>query len=530
MRTSVQQLEEGVNPAVSRSQLPELFGGINLREYLQIAQRRKWWIIIPTVLLFLTALVVALTLPNIYRAETLILVEPAKIATNVIGPSYNPSLIDRLGSIQQQVMSQTILKRLIDTTGVYPELKGKLSDFEITEKIKKAITVDVVQPPGMRFNAFRIAFQGRSPVIVANVANQLAAMFIEENLKTREQQFYGTTEFLDAELARTRKEIEDKESTLRALKSQYTLEDPQSRQYHLDALNNLRSQLQNVEDRAARNRQEKAYLESLIASTAPTVDLDETANSPYRVQIEKLVGKLAELRSRYGSNFPDVRELQRQIDELKTKEALEEKSAPPSVERTTPNVQNPVLEARLHNLEEEMQNDAKTEANLQQQISLHSSKLQQIPVVDQRMTDLMRDYDSLRAHYTNLLNSKLNEETATEVEARQKGERFVIMDPAQIPETPAGPKRLVIAFAGLVGGLLGGVGLVVVLELADQTVRTETQVVEILKIPVLVGVPSITTRKQRNLARLRIAAMLVLACLLSVPLGLVITFLEKRAM
>src|SRR2546421_5253637 len=256
----------------SSTKANELLGQLQFRDYLQIARRRKWWIILTTISMTLASLVVIWRLPNIYRSETVILVDPQKVPDNYVASTVTSSIADRLSTLQQEVMSPTRLKRLIDSMGLYPELRGKVGDQEIVAKMQKSIVVEVVTQGGRALGAFRVAFQGKNPVEVAQVANQLAAMFIGENLKAREQQSYGTAEFLDNELQKTKKELEDKEKELGDIKSKYILDLPDSKQYHLEALATLRSQLRASQDKVDRAQQEKSYLQSLSVSTAPTLD------------------------------------------------------------------------------------------------------------------------------------------------------------------------------------------------------------------------------------------------------------------
>ncbi len=492
----------------------ELFGDLQLRDYLDIARRRKWWIILTATALFVAAAVVALRTPNVYRSETVIMVDPQKVPDNYVASTVSTSIADRLSTIQQQVMSPTRLKRVIDTMGLYPELRGRIGEQALIRMMQKATTIEVVQSGGYRLSTFRIAFHGKDPVMVAAVANQIAKLFIEENSRAREQQFHGTAEFLEDELRDTKKQLEQKEESLQWIKSRYILDLPESKQYHLEALTNLRTQLRTSEDRVARAQQEKVVLQSLSFNFAPAIDLDaegqNPAASPFQVQMQKLETQLAELRARYGPNYPDVRKTQGQIDELKARMASEEQNAPaaPPVKPASRPKRNPVLQAQLQKLEEEIAAQTRIQAQLQEQSNFHLSKLERVPVLEQQIGGLMRDYDILRTHYNTLLDKKLSAEMASALESRQKGERFLILDPALVPEKPFGPNRLLITLSGLLGGLLGGIALAIVAGIADESVRNEREAAQILGKPVLAGIPHILTKQQRRWRKLRVVAAL----------------------
>ncbi len=510
----------------------ELFGDLQIRDYLQIAKRQKWWIILTTLAVCIPTVVVGLRLPNLYKSETVILVDPQKVPDSYVPSTVSSSIVERLTTIKQQVLSPTRLKRLIDTLNLYPHLRARRSEQQIIAEIQKSIVVDVVSPGGAQLSAFRIAFSGKNPREVAQVTNQLASMFIEENLKVREQQSYGTAEFLDKELQETKKQLEQKEGELQAIKSRYIMDLPESKQYHLEMMTNLRNQLQAIEDRVNRAKQEKVYLQSLMVSVAPTIDLDTGLEGvqapPYQSQIQKLESRLSELRARYGSNYPDIRRVQKEIDQLKAKATAEEDKVPVRVEAepataTGRTRRNPVLESQIQKLNQEIAEQSKLTPTLQEQINFHLSKLERIPVFEQQIIVQMRDYDTLRAHYTRLLDKKLSAEMSSALESRQKGERFVVLDPAMVPEKPFAPNRLMISLAGLLGGLMAGVGLAAIVEITDESVRDEREAARITGKPVLVGIPRILTKRQRRQNRLRALGAVAATVICSAAFGLLIS-------
>ena len=510
------------------------FRQLSLRDYLQIARRRAKWIILTTIVISVSTLVVALRLLNIYRSETVIMVDPQQVPANYVASTVTTSIADRLSTIQQQVMSPTRLKRIIDTMGLYADLRGRIPDQDLINLMQKSTTIEVIAPGDRRLSTFRIAFVDKNPVQATQVANQLASTFIDENLKAREQQFYGTAEFLDNELQTTKKQLEAKEEELRRIKSQYLMDLPESRQYHLEALTGLQTQIATSRDRITQAMQQKIYLQSVLASTAPTVDLDTAGNpgaSPYQSQIQRLETQLSGLERRYGPRYPDVRKIRAQIAELKAKEASGEKQQPVTEQQdgaARRGIRNPVLEAELQRLDQEIENQKKLQAQFQPQIDFHLSKLQHGPIFEQQIAGLMRDYENLRQHYSELLNRKFSADMASALESRQKGERFVVLDPAQIPQKPYRPNRPLIALAGLFGGLLGGIGLAVIAEMADESVRTEREASQIVGKPVLAGIPEILSKKDRFRKKMHAIGTLAGTIAASVALGFVLSYLSNR--
>ena len=387
-------------------------------------------------------------------------------------------------------------------------------------------------------SAFQIAFHGRNPNEAAQVANQLADMFISENLRVREEQSEGTAEFLEHELEKTKKELEVKEAEVQGIKTRNVMDLPDSKQYHIEVLGNLRSQLQASQDRASRAQQEKFYLQSLMTTSHPTVDLDTgaggTSGSSRQSEAQKMETRLAELEGRYGPNHPDVRRVRKDLEDLRKKEAADAaktSSQPQAPQAPQVSVdalaaearKNPVIESQISKLDEDIQAQNKIQAQLQEQITLHVTKLEQIPIFEQQIASLMRDYDTLRSHYTSLLDKKLSAEMASALENHQKGERFVILDAATPPSRPYAPNRPLVCFAGLFGGLLGGIGLAAFFEMGDQSVRSEIDAASLTGKTILAGIPRLLFKEQQRRIYLRACAAVAATAVGSVIIGFVIS-------
>jgi polysaccharide biosynthesis transport protein len=507
--------------------------GLEFRQYLGAAKRRKLTIMLPALGMFLATLVVAIRLPNVYRAETVIMVDPQQVPNNYVATTVTSSISDRLSTIQQQVLSPSRLQKLIDSLGLYRDAKGRKSNEDLIRGMQSSISVDVVNG-GSRLSAFRIAFNGRNPNEVALVANQLAATFIEENLKVREQQSEGTEEFLDHELQETKKELEKKEAEVLGIKTRNPMDGPDSKAYHIEVLGNLRAQLTTSQDRANRDQQEKVYLQSVLISSHPTVDLDTGgghAASPYQSEIQKLEGRLTDLEARYGPNHPDVRRARKDLTDLRKKEAADAGKAGGQPQQPQVSVEalaaearkNPVVESQINKLNQDIEDQTKLQAQLQQQIDFHAAKLQQIPIFEQQTAGTMRDYDTLRAHYMSLLDKKLAAQMSVVLEKREKAERFVILDSATPPSKPYAPNRLLITLAGLFGGLLGGIGLAAIMEISDESIRSEYEATQISGIPVLAGIPHLMSQSEEVKRRLRTVGAVLGTAACSVLLGFVLS-------
>lgn len=269
---------------------------------------------------------------------------------------------------------------------------------------------------------------------------------------------------------------------------------------------------------------------------APTVDVDPgngTPLSPYQAQIQKLEARLAELRGRYGPSHPDVRRVQDDLTKLKTKAAAEPQSSatlavnqkPALQNEQTQKPRNPVLEAQIEQLDEDVKTQTKLLAPLQERMDFHTAKLQQEPVFEQRIARLQQDYEILQTQYKQLLANEKGAEISHALEVRQKGEHFEILDPAVMPDKPAAPNRILISMGGFFLGIFVGCSLVALTEMNDESVRTEAEAARILGRPVLAGVPRLISSQERSRRRWKATGLLAGTVAGAIILGLGVSFL-----
>jgi len=181
------------------------------------------------------------------------------------------------------------------------------------------------------------------------------------------------------------------------------------------------------------------------------------------------------------------------------------------------------VEAEVNKLDQDIEDQTKVQAELEKQIQYHVGKLQQVPVFEQQIAGLMRDYDTLRNHYNQLQAKKLDAVMAGELETHQAGERFEVLDPAVEPDGPAGPRRGIMIIGGLFFGLLCGVGVAFLVEVSDESVRHEREAAHIFGKPVLAGIPKITSDKEHAWTLWRIASLTAGTAIAAVAFGLVIS-------
>jgi polysaccharide chain length determinant protein (PEP-CTERM system associated) len=475
------------------------------------------------------ACTVIYSLPAIYKAEATILVDSQKIPERYVSSTVNADLTDRVATISQQILSTTALKKVIDDFDLYRTERQRLSFEEIIERMRKDTTISSEKGwTGNRPGAFHVGFSGSDPNTVAGVANRLANLFVEENLKTREVQAEGTSEFIVTQLAEAKKKLDDLESQISRYKLQHNGELPEQETELMAAVTRLQMVLQGDQDAVTRAHENKMLLDNSLnvtqamgeamqaraADTSVQNPVSEQAREQDDIakQIARKEAQLESMRTQFTDNYPDVRLLRTEIAQLRARKpkpsvpgavAAARPASPEAAARTRmapqDNLRISQIKAQLKMVDDEIDHRTAEEDTVKKQISDIQSRIDQLPVREQEMASLTRDYQMSKQNYQSLLDKKLSADMASEMERRQKAERFTILDPARVPVKPFKPNRpLLYSVSGVVALALGLV-FAVGSELKSDVLLGEWELPADLK--VLGYIPVINAAKAAKKAR-----------------------------
>jgi len=515
-------------------------------EYSAIALRRRWWILIPLFSCWAVVWMCGWLLPSTYVSDALILVEQQKVPEQYVVPNVTINLQDRLQSITEQVLSRTRLQEIIDQFHLYSS-RGRLAKLlqpgDAVDRMRKDINIQMVQAPDQSQGptAFKIEFSGSSPQIAQQVNTVLTSLFIHEDLETQEQLSESTTSFLNNQLADARAKLEEQEERVRAFKTSHFADLPSGLQSNLQILSGLQSEQQNNQRALDGARQQRLYLQSLIQQYE-TADGNAGTGAPapgtaqsVDQELLQLRAQLADERSRYTDDYPDVIALKERIanaEALRKKVlsslALSQKSPqaksaePVDVAGIVAGAPAPIMQAESQlkaNLLE-IQNYEKREKQLEAQVTAYQARLNQTPEIEAELADISRGYDESKANYDSLLQKQNQSQLATSLEQRQQGEQFRVLDPPSLPRKPSAPNHLLVSLGGLALGAVIGCALAALPELMNAPVR-ERDLKDLVPARILVGIPNLRTPKEfQSLRRLRwMEAGLVSAMLMVMALG-----------
>lgn len=490
---------------------------LSWEEYWAIAVRRRWSILLPLFLVWAAVWGVSWLLPAMYQSESLILVEQQKVPDQYVVPNVTSNLQGRLQSLTEQILSRTRLQATIDRFHLYPRHGGLFNSGDPVEQMRSYIKIDLVSAPDHpgEYTAFKLSYSAGSPELAQSVNKELTSLFIAENVNVQRQLSENTTAFLESQLADARANMAQQEAKVAAFKAKHLGELPSQLESNMQILSGLQAQLQSAQQTMDAARQQKLYLESLLQqyqSVQANMGSGDSASAPPQTLETELLEmhiKLRDLESRYTETHPDVIALKGKIAHAEVlKKQSESEMAAQEKERKTTNAVEPSasgetqrgspipimqVQSQLKANKLEISNIQQHEKDLESQITGYQSRLNLTPETEQELTDISRGYEESKTNYNSLLQKQMQSQLATSLEQRQQGEQFRIVDPPSLPNKPWAPNHLWFSLGGLLAGLSLGLGLTALLELTNVRVRQEKDLLGIVPVPILVGIPHLST-------------------------------------
>lgn len=475
---------------------------LNPEQILRLIIRKRWFLLIPFCLSLLAGIIYSILVPRIYTAETLILVEPQRVPDDYIRAVVAGDVESRVSTIQQQILSRTNLSRIIKDFRLFDTPNGgRLYLEEKIESLRKRILVEVTRS-GRRADAdsFTISFKDANPETAMKVTNAIATSFIDENLKVREEQAVGTSNFLAGELESMRARLEVLEEQLKNFRKKNMGELPEQLESNLRILDRLQEQLS---ERQLNLREER---DNLQAIRAEIISLTSSGGAGSVTALKTALGNeiaehrkaLEAMKAKYTQEHPDVLRMKHLIADKEREYATLSESS----DNVVPVAVNPTLANNLNELRLRERTAKQTVLaltgeieDMQKQMVNYEARVENTPKREQELLSLKRDYENMQALYNSLLNRRLEAELAANMERKQKGEQFRIVDPASLPQKPSEPdmKKMFILF--VFAGLGIGGGLIFLQQMTDNTLTSLNEIESIAKLKVVATIPPILNQR-----------------------------------
>lgn len=549
----------------------------DFRDYLAFVTRRRQPMLLTALLIFAISAAVAVLLPPAYRSTATILIEEQEIPPDLVRTTINSYADQRIQVISQQVMTRSNLMQVVEKYDLYPRRRKRETTEEILERMRKDIKLDVVtadvidRRSGNRSTAaiaFTLSYDSEIPEKAQKVDNELTTLFLNENLRNRQQQVAETSTFLAEEAERISAHISEIEARLARFKKENMGRLPELTQLNLQIRDRTEAELFDVERQLQSIEERRFFLDSQLAQIKPNSpmlsltgerilgpeerlrtlqaqyagltgvygtdhpdlvrlrgeiealkretgqsgDVDETFK-----RLQKMRTDLAGLRERYSPEHPDVVKLTRSIESLETAMA-DDAAAPKPKPAIKP--ENPAwisLQSQIDSLDSEKKSMLAKKVELRAKRDQYEKRLEQTPQVEREYLDLSRDHENSVVRYRETRAKLMEAQIAQELEKNAKGERFSLIDPPQLPEKPRSPNRPAILLIGAVLAIAAGIGYGAMIEGLDGSVRNARQLLRTVQVPMLSVIPYIDNgvdrSRQRN-RRLLLVAGIVAGVLL----------------
>jgi succinoglycan biosynthesis transport protein ExoP len=538
---------------------------LNVHDCLNILRRRKLQLLVPMTVLILASIWLAFSLPPVYQSSAMILIEVPEVPPHLVrsSESYPDFANQRIQVLTQRILTNYELKAIIEKFNLYPD-ERQINDIDlVVDQMRSDILVEAIVADADEGSiVFTVSYESESPELAQQVANELAPLYLKENVKFRKLRAAETSEFLGQEADRLSTQISALEARLATFKGENVERLPELANLNLQMMNRTDDELRETERQMQLVRDRKIYLESQLAQISPDaiiysasgeriatpVDRLRALQAQYasaaslyalnhpdlvrmRREIEGLTkevggtddtsglqGQLAQARAElvqaretYSEEHPDVKRLKRTVANLE--EALKTASASLTKPLPTSKPDNPAyiqIKTQLEAADAELASLQSRQKTLQTKLASYEQRIYETPGVEREYLTVTRDYKNLLETYHEIKAKQMEAQLTESREREQKGERFSLIEPAGLPAAPVKPNRAAILFLGVVFSLGGGVGAVALREITDDTVQDAKGIAAMLGAPPLVGIPYIENKRDVRRRILKIVSISVL--------------------
>ncbi|MEO8657496.1 MAG: Wzz/FepE/Etk N-terminal domain-containing protein [Bryobacteraceae bacterium] len=459
----------------------------NLSDMIQTVagglKRNRWWFIGTACFTALLGMGVVMAIPDKYTSEVMLGVVQQQISQRYVDPASSLAGADALRAIEREILSRARLFEIINAFGLYPKERQSMTPEALVALMRKDVKVEPVEQVTARGEliAFSLSFTARDSKLAQDVTGRLASLFIEENLKSQGAQATNTAKFLTEQLAAAKAKLDEQEQRLRNFKVSNLGELPEQQQGNFAALTDLRIQLQTTMANSSRAQQQRIYLESVINGNLA------------RLQAEK-----NSLLSRLTPRHPEIIKKDQEVESMRNlANRLKGDTLAPDHLAGAAVLEDPALLPLRGQVEAnaaDLRQTVADEQRLRAEMARYQGKLRLTPVREQQLASILRDYETFKQDYTDLLGKQLRSQLTANLEEQQGGQHFRLVDPPTLPTKPSSPKRQALGLGAAAAGIAVGLGVALIMSLRDRSFYTERALrLHLGGPPLVVAIPVLLT-------------------------------------
>ncbi|KAA1189967.1 hypothetical protein F0M18_12900 [Pseudohalioglobus sediminis] len=521
-------------------------------EYLDVVKRRKFWLLVPAIIIIPLALVIAFGLPASYQSQATILIQEQEVPRDFVRSTITSYAAQRVQVTSQRVLTSENIAKIIQKFQLYQYVEGdEAPDSRLVAKFRQNVQLDLVSAevidprsgrPTQATIAFTLAFKSPRPEMAQAVTDELVTLFLNENARERTEQAASTADFLESEAGRMNAELLELEQLLADFKSANEGNLPELYNRNLVNLENARRDMVALQLRSSELEKRKFELASRMSQISPSAPVYTSTGDVVMSDVDRFKALQAEYRRKvalYRDNHPDLIRLKREIETLQSElgigadadelrrqlreqqqrladletryndshqevvstrrviEQLEESirlAGDANISSDGAVADNPayiLLQGELFSVESELRTLVGRQQELQRVIDEYEYKINSAPEVEKKYQALLRDYDNATEEYRDIKTKQREAIVAMNLEQEQKGEHFAVIEPPALPQDPVSPNRPAIIFLGMIVAIGLGGGLVVLREVTDSAIHGVRQLTLEMGEAPLVAIPYI---------------------------------------
>ena len=343
-------------------------------------------------------------------------------------------------------------------------------------------------------NIIEVSLRSKSPEAATRGVDALVTRYLQERVRIYQREQTG---FFEQQLQQLEDQLANTEAQVDTLRNEGQVVDvDRQRGSKLDKLEDARTQINQLRVALADSDSRIATLQAQLASVPATIRLSgaEATNNYAISEINKQLADLrrreADIASRFSATDPRLDALRQEIKVVSDMLAQQQDQRYASTEQG-PNplatrIQDDLLkaEAARQGMRQSLQSWGRLERELQEQLNTLNAKEAEYKRALQQQT-VLRDTRQLY----------LEKAEETRFQADQASARIgnvSVVNMAEVSKKPVSPKLWMVLLGVLLGGIVGGLGLVFVLEFLDTSLKNESEVERYLNTRLLVKVPQLT--------------------------------------
>lgn len=557
----------------------------SLKDYFNMLRRRKRVLGITWLIVVVMFTLLAFTWPPTYRSQAIILIEQQDIPDELVRTTITSYAQQRIEEIKQRIMTISNIMDIAKEFELYSERElDRLTRTEIAEEFRDAVSIkpisaEVVDPrsgrPSLAIIAFSLAFDGDTPSKVQKVTNEITTLYLNENLKERKEQTQSTTDFLTAETGMLSDELSRLDQKIADFKEKNEGALPEQKQFNISVIDRTDSQINDLDFQIKELKKRKIRLEgdlTQISPSAPTMLADGSVVLGEADRLRAVQSQLRQYQTVYREGHPILLRLMREEETLlqgssghdgyndmlkhlkqeqddlstlrakytedhpqvvKAKRTVDQLTASMSVTENTdeePRADNPaylIVKTQLDSTDEDIRASSQKIESLNTKIERYEGYLSRAAQVEQVYQTLIRDYQNTYAKYQEIRSKMMSAELALNLESEQKGERFTLIQPPELPIDPVSPNRMALVVIGIIMGVGAGIGLVILLEAISDGVYSRADLEALTGAAPLAVIGYLETKEEQSQHNLKRVYMVLGLLALGIILLILFHFFIK---